>query len=471
MELLPGTYVTPNVCLVQHLGEGGMGSVWVADHLSLKTRVAVKFVSADLVKADPSIVERFKREAALCAQIKSPHVVQTFDHGVMDDGRPYIVMELLEGESLQARMDRAGQLSLEETKAVINQTCKALSKAHRLGIVHRDIKPDNLFLTHDEDDLFLLKILDFGIAKQTNMARAENVTSTGTMVGTPEYMSPEQVLSSRSVDFKSDLWAVGVVAYHCLCGRVPFRGETLGSLCVAIASAKFAPPTQHRAELPAAVDRWFEMALATDPERRHASAKDMAQAFARALDPHAIIDEQSSLGDGAPWEATGEIKAPSAFAATAASIAKPSPTFTGAAVTNPDAPSRRGRGLLFAILGAIGVGIGVGAVYWIKGPPPVPPVPLPTAPAAPAGSGSIAAEGVRPAASSPAPAASTSAVETPTPSASATPAPPPRAPSAAVASGVGTGTTPKIGSTTKPPQGGNTTAKPDATKKQKDRGF
>src|SRR5690606_7201408 len=155
MELLPGTQVTDNVRLVAVLGEGGMGSVWVADHLSLKTRVAVKFLSAELVREDPNMLERFNREAALSARIKSPYVVQTFDHGVMRDGRPFIVMELLEGESLADRLERTRMLPLPEAVEVVSQVGKALSKAHKLGIVHRDIKPDNLFLTYDDDELHL----------------------------------------------------------------------------------------------------------------------------------------------------------------------------------------------------------------------------------------------------------------------------------------------------------------------------
>jgi serine/threonine-protein kinase len=299
MTLVPGTFVTPNICLVRQLGEGGMGSVWIADHRSLHTRVAVKFIAAELVRAEPAVVERFAREAELAAQIKSPHVVQTFDHGVMHDGRPYIVMELLEGESLRARLERNGTLSVEEQRTVVNQTCKALGKAHRLGILHRDIKPDNLFLTPDEDELFLLKVLDFGIAKQTGLPQVSKMTSTGSMVGTPQYMSPEQVLSGSSLDFRTDLWAVAVVAYHGLTGDVPFQGETLGSLCVAIANGRFVPPSARRPGVPASVDRWFERALSVDRERRFASAKELAQSFSLAISPNATL-ENFTTSEGVP---------------------------------------------------------------------------------------------------------------------------------------------------------------------------
>lgn len=289
MELDVGTQVTANVRLVELLGEGGMGSVWVAEHEGLQTRVAVKFIAADLIREDPTLLERFNREAALTAQIKSPNVVQTFDHGVMDDGRPYIVMELLDGEPLSALMKRDGQLSIDQTEAVVRQTGKALARAHKLDIVHRDIKPENLFLEDDEDEeLFLLKVLDFGIAKQTNLAQPSNVTSTNMMVGTPEYMSPEQVLSSKTVDGQADCWSLAVVAYRCLTAGVPFTGETVGAVAVAIASGVFTPVTHYRPDLPPTIDAWFARALTVDPKGRFSSAREMARAFSAAARGQAI---------------------------------------------------------------------------------------------------------------------------------------------------------------------------------------
>ncbi|MEQ9322973.1 MAG: serine/threonine-protein kinase, partial [Polyangiaceae bacterium] len=282
MELAPGTPVTDSVRLVEPLGEGGMASVWIAEHTSLRTKVAVKFISKELLDEDSSMAERFAREASMSAQIKSPYVVQTFDHGVMPDGQPYIVMELLEGESLDHHLVRETILSLEMTNQVVSQTAKALSKAHKLGIVHRDIKPDNLFMTWEDEDLFV-KVLDFGVAKRTNLPKADSVTGTGMMVGTPEFMSPEQVLSAKSVDLRADLWALAVVAYRCLTGRVPFQGETLGSLCVAIAGGQFTSPTELRPDLPSAVDRWFVRGLAVEADDRFGSARELAQSLSMAL--------------------------------------------------------------------------------------------------------------------------------------------------------------------------------------------
>ena len=145
MKLEPGSAVTPALKLVRLLGRGAMGSVWVADHLPLQTQVAIKFMAATVAE-DPVSVQRFAREAKAAAQIKSPHVVQIFDHGITDDGTPYIVMELLDGESLEKRLRRVGPLNLLEATQILTQVCKALAKAHEIGVVHRDIKPANIFI-------------------------------------------------------------------------------------------------------------------------------------------------------------------------------------------------------------------------------------------------------------------------------------------------------------------------------------
>jgi len=168
--LAPEMMVTPSVRLVRPLGRGGMGSVWVADHLTLRTQVAVKFISAEVLeRGGRSILTRFEREAQAAAQIRSEHVVHIHDLGVMDGGTPYIVMELLDGESLGHRLKRARSLPADQVRLVVAQVAKALGAAHELGIIHRDIKPDNIFLVKRDDEP-LVKVLDFGIAKQTQVA-------------------------------------------------------------------------------------------------------------------------------------------------------------------------------------------------------------------------------------------------------------------------------------------------------------
>jgi serine/threonine protein kinase len=282
MKLESGMHVTQNVRLVSLIGEGAMGCVWLAEHLGLHTRVAVKFIAEELARDHADVLLRFRQEAAASAQIKSPYVVQTYDHGVMEDGTPYIVMEYLEGEGLGARLERNEKISMAQTAQVLVQAGKALDRAHQLGIIHRDIKPDNIFLSTAEDGM-ICKVLDFGIAKHTKLADMTGVTLPGTTVGTPEYMSREQVMTAREVDAKADLWALTVVAYQCLTGELPFVGETLGMVCVAICKGTYTAPSQLTPELPPGVDAWFERGLNKDPARRFTSGKELALAFLRLL--------------------------------------------------------------------------------------------------------------------------------------------------------------------------------------------
>ena len=192
--MFEGQQITPTLRLVRVLGNGGMGSVWIADHLALRTQVAVKFMDAALAHS-ADFVRRFQSEAIAAAAIKSPHVVQVFDHGITAEQEPYIVMELLEGEDLRAHLRRTGPLTPAALAPIVSQVAKALSLAHELRIVHRDIKPANLFLMKHGDDVFV-KVLDFGIAKVADDLAAGPNTITGNTMGTAPYMSPEQLVGS-----------------------------------------------------------------------------------------------------------------------------------------------------------------------------------------------------------------------------------------------------------------------------------
>ena len=304
IELVVGTEVCDGVTLVRPLGKGGMGSVWVARHRRLDCEVAVKFVAAELVAKDASVLERFHREARLASRIKSPHVVKTFDHGVMRDGRPYIVMELLVGESLGAWLVRSGRLTLRQTAKVISQIASVLEEAHAMGVVHRDIKPDNAYLTDAGYDAFV-KVLDFGIAKDTRLPAPSEVTSTGAIVGTPEYMSPEQLLTTSGVDHRSDLWSLAVLAYHMLTGRVPFVGETLPSLSLAICNADYDPPSELAPELPSGTDAWFVRALAPDRAARFQAAGELAASLRGVLLGDDAEPESRIRPAGAPSSDSG----------------------------------------------------------------------------------------------------------------------------------------------------------------------
>ncbi|MCW5836063.1 MAG: serine/threonine protein kinase, partial [Labilithrix sp.] len=285
-EAHAGMMVTPSVRLVRPLGEGGMGAVWVADHLALRTQVVVKFIASGL-KDSKEATERFSREAAAAAQVKSPHVVQMLDHGVSDDGVPFIVMEHLEGHDLGDEIERGGAVDPAKVVAVISQVAKALSKVHAAGLLHRDIKPDNIFLCAGEEETFV-KLLDFGIAKSSAVDQGDGSldgeTKTGQIVGTPFYMSPEQVTAQKTIDHRSDLWALGVVAYEALTGQRPYDGPSFGALAVKIATGTPPKPTEVNPALPSAVDLWFAKACACNAADRFASAKEMAEAFRAAFE-------------------------------------------------------------------------------------------------------------------------------------------------------------------------------------------
>ncbi len=281
VDVHPGFDVTPSVRLVQPLGAGGMGAVWVADHLTLRTRVCVKFMAAELA-LDPASVARFSREASAAAAVRSPHVVQMLDHGVAPNGAPFIVMELLEGEDLGKHLARRGALPPAEVAAILTQACKALTRAHAAGIVHRDIKPDNIFLCQAEEGETYAKILDFGIAKKGETTGMGH-TKTGSLMGTPYYMSPEQALGLKTIDLRTDLWSLGVVAFEALTGARPFEGDTVGALAVAIAHGPLPLPTATNHRLTPAIDAWFARACARDLPARFASAKEMSDGLQQAI--------------------------------------------------------------------------------------------------------------------------------------------------------------------------------------------
>jgi eukaryotic-like serine/threonine-protein kinase len=281
-ELHAGMMVTPSVRLLRPLGEGGMGTIWVADHLALRTQVVVKFIAKDL-KSSKEALDRFSREAAAAAQVKSPHVVQTHDYGVDPDGVPYIIMELLEGQDLGGHLDQVGKLRPELVLEIVIQLARALDRAHERGIVHRDIKPGNIFLCDGGSGEVFVKLLDFGIAKGVESPSIDSNTKTGSMIGSPFYMSPEQILGSKSIDHRSDLWSVGIVVFEALTGSKPFDAETMGGLAIKIHSEPLPLPTAIEPTLPPAVDAWFLRACSRNVEERFRSAKEMAEGLAGAL--------------------------------------------------------------------------------------------------------------------------------------------------------------------------------------------
>ncbi len=309
--------------LTRLLGRGGMGSVWLAQHLGLDIPCAVKFIEGEYA-ALPEAQARFEREAKAAAALRSPHVVQILDHGIWQ-GTPYMAMELLDGEDLGKRLQRVGRMPPHEVSMVLTQVARALTKAHAAGVVHRDLKPDNIFLVKD-DDREIVKVLDFGIAKQAGHTIDGSATKTGAMLGTPYYMSPEQAQGTKAVDHRSDLWSLAVIVYQLLTGRLPFESEALGDLLVKIIVSPIPVPSQVAPDLPLAFDRWWGKAANRDPNLRYQSAKEMSDglnlAFGNSsatdvMDRGEIMAAMARHGKGA----TLPVNAPGAAAALAASPA------------------------------------------------------------------------------------------------------------------------------------------------------
>ncbi len=265
------------------LGVGGMGVVVAAIHLHLDQRVALKFVRPEAAE-NAQAVERFMREARAAARLKSEHVAKVHDVALLESGMPYLVMEYLEGADLGRVLAEQGPLSIESAADYVIQACEAVAEAHAIGIVHRDIKPQNLFLTRRLGGAPMVKVLDFGISKIAAVIGAR-LTQTASVMGSPLYMAPEQMRSARNVDPRADIWALGVVLYELLTGRVPFDAETMTELCLKVVQDAPVPPETLRFDLPPALRAIIARCLEKDPTRRFAEAGELAA----ALEPFAPI--------------------------------------------------------------------------------------------------------------------------------------------------------------------------------------
>jgi len=267
--------------LDERLGAGGMGSIWRAHHLVLQAPVAVKLIDREHVP-DEETLGRFMREAQSAATLRSPHVVQILDYGV-DDKLPFIVMELLDGENLAQRLRKLGRLGSADTARIVTHIGRAMARAHEANIVHRDLKPENVFLIRNEDEE-IAKVLDFGVAKVSVGALGEDGTRTrtGSILGTPYYMSPEQAQGNKTVDHRSDLWSLGVIAFECLIGKRPFYSDGLGDLVLQICIRDIPVPSEV-GSVPIGFDAWFARAVARDPEVRFQSARELSDALREVL--------------------------------------------------------------------------------------------------------------------------------------------------------------------------------------------
>jgi serine/threonine-protein kinase len=273
----PGEIIASKYRVERVLGAGGMGVVVAAHHLQLDVPVAIKFLLRSSLE-NPDAVARFTREARAAVRIANEHVARVLDVGALDTGAPYIVMEFLEGSDLSARLQSAGPLPVEEAVECVLQACEALAEAHALGIVHRDLKPANLFCIRRPSGLPWIKILDFGISKVvSSSARSQySMTQSATMMGSPLYMSPEQMQSARDVDARTDIWALGVILHELLTGLPPFQGETFPDVCIKVATQPPARVRTSRPDCPPQLEDVILRCLDKDPNGRFANIADLA---------------------------------------------------------------------------------------------------------------------------------------------------------------------------------------------------
>jgi serine/threonine protein kinase len=283
----PGLVLAGKYELVEEIGRGGMGVVWTAKHRNLGNRVAVKLMTPELARTQNGRV-RFEREARTAARLRSQHIVRVFDYGVDEHtGSPYIVMELLEGQSLSHRLKQLTTLAPNEVSTIAKHLGLALADAHAAGVLHRDLKPDNVFLVRNGDEHHA-KVLDFGLAKTCHpeLLDSRAITVEFQIVGTPWYMSPEQIQGINVDDFRHDLWSLAVIVCQCLTGVHPFLAYDLPSLIQLLRSPQRPVPSQLRegAGLELKFDAWFAKATAPDIEDRFQNARELVQALETALD-------------------------------------------------------------------------------------------------------------------------------------------------------------------------------------------
>ena len=321
--------------LVRPLARGGMSSIWVATDRKLRREVAVKLMSATYARSERSR-QRFELEAMSVAKLQSPHIVQIYDYGV-DHLSPFIVMELLSGEDLRRRIKRERRLPLITTTRLLVQAALGLGEAHAVGMVHRDLKPGNIFLSRGRAGE-IVKILDFGVAKAASQSALndDEITERGAMVGTPQYMSPEQI-RCVDLDYRSDLFSLGVIVYRTLVGVLPFKGKNAADLGVNICNSDFVPPSHLLPDLPPSVDELMRIALAKEPPDRFQSAREMAEAFVSI----APANMQAALVSQVSDPSLEPMSAPISQPPLSGSWSSPGPiTFTGQ--SNPPSASQSG---------------------------------------------------------------------------------------------------------------------------------
>src|ERR1700722_6614058 len=351
------------------LGVGGMGVVVAARHEQLDQLVAIKFIRDDALDNDEA-VERFLREARSAAKLRSEHVARVLDVGRLESGAPYMVMEFLEGFDLAHAVTHDGPMAVDLAASLMMQVCEAVAEAHAAGIVHRDLKPENLFLTRTIGGSPKMKVLDFGVSKLVRLAGdpKAKLTRTSAMLGSPLYMAPEQMRSSRDVDARGDVWALGVVLFELLTGRSPFEAETMPELCLKIVSEPPLSLAELRPVLPQELVDIVECCLQKDRNKRYATASELAQALMPLAPPRSLSFSGLPSIAGAPSMGAEASSPGSLFAPPQAIQAGPPSGGLGRNASIPAAwgtegrrdsqqlPPRRGKVAAWAVVVSLAVG-------------------------------------------------------------------------------------------------------------------
>ena len=355
----PGTVLAGKYRVTKVLGEGGMGVVVAAVHVQLEEPVALKFMLPTALGSAEAIA-RFLREARAAVKLKSEHVARVSDVGTLETGAPYIVMEYLEGSDLSAALTLQGPLSPAEAVDYIVQACDALAEAHSLGIVHRDLKPANLFVTRRRDGSPLVKVLDFGISKSSALNEqggAGSLTKTGGLMGSPVYMSPEQMRSAKDVDARTDIWALGIILYELVGGRRPFDSETLGGIMSQVLTTSPTSLQQVRPGLPPVLYDVVDRCLEKDRDRRWANVGELVSALRSVAPPRSIPLIERISGASLAKTAFESSTSPNAAGITTANARTGQPSKTAPGWTDggtgPKASGGRGSTLVVAGVAAV----------------------------------------------------------------------------------------------------------------------
>jgi tRNA A-37 threonylcarbamoyl transferase component Bud32 len=297
--LQPGDVVAGKLEVIRKIGGGGMGAVYEVEHKLTKHRRALKVLHKSQA-LNRRYVERLLREASVAGRLDTPHVVETLDAGMLEDGAPYVLMELLRGRALLELIEREAPLDAVRMVRIIRQICDGMQKAHDAGIIHRDLKPENILVEEGADGQEQVKIIDFGIShfRETETGGpVSRLTTEGTIIGTPYYMSPEQA-SGKDVDHRTDIYALGVILYEALTGRLPFIAETTGALFIKIGTGEYLPLRHRRRDIDAGLADAVERAFHKDPAERYATARELSEALAPyAVGPVALEKPRRATAD------------------------------------------------------------------------------------------------------------------------------------------------------------------------------